>query len=388
MSAPRRARLRDLGVAFHPEGGFLVRAPGAGIAARVPVHALELLAFCSEPRARAEAEARFGPAGGHLWDGLAEAGLLADPAVAAGTSVMFENFAALDVHRRMLADRARMAAYADAIAACVRPGMAVLDAGTGSGVLAALAALAGARVVYAVDRSDMIDAAAELFRTMGIADRAHALRADLATVTLPEPVDLVVTETFGALALAEGGLPDVAACCARNLAPGGTVLPSGLSLHLAPAADPALLDEAVGPFADFRGVALGVLRPTALGRALTTTVRSDQLLRPGAPFAHLPLPAQGRASGGAVLEGSDGEAVGFAAWFSLHLAPGIDLGTGPRDPPTHWRQQLLPADRFPVRGPLAVEARVEPAPDDRRGARIEVAWSSDAGAGRRAWRLR
>ena len=58
---------------------------------------------------------------------------------------------------------AREAVYGEIVptlAAVVRPGCAALDAGCGSGILAGLTARAGARVVYAVDNSDMIDVAA------------------------------------------------------------------------------------------------------------------------------------------------------------------------------------------------------------------------------------
>jgi len=384
-----RTRIRDLGIHLLPDGGFLLRAPVHGIAARAPLHAVELLSFCTEPRTRADAQARFGEAGGRLYDALTEVGFLVEPAAALHTPVMFENFASLDVHHRMLGDRPRMDAYARAIASVVRPGMAVLDAGTGTGILAGLAAAAGARVVYAVDNSDMIDVAAEVFRASGFGDRVRPIRADIANVSLPEPVDVVISETFGALALAEGGLEDVAACCARNLAPGGRVIPQGLSLHLAPVGDPALLDAALAPFSPYGGVALDALRSSALHRGVTATVATGALLHPGVPFATMPFPSASRVRGEAVLPSLEEETVyGFAGWFDLDLAPGVSLSTGPAAPLTHWRQQYLPVEPFRVSGPLRLDVEMGAALSDRRGAEVTVTWASAAGEGRSWHRLR
>ena len=74
----------------------------------------------------------------------------------------FKRYGDLELQRRMVGDRPRTDAFAAAIAEVVRPGDAVLDVGTGTGILAMLAAKAGARKVYAVDQSDIADAAARL----------------------------------------------------------------------------------------------------------------------------------------------------------------------------------------------------------------------------------
>src|SRR5687768_14699944 len=100
-------RIRDLGIQLLPDGSFLVRAPGRGIGARMPFPAIELLSFCTTPRSRDDIAARYGKVGTNLYDGLAQVGLLVDPAAAADAPVLFENYAAIDVHRRMLGDEPR-----------------------------------------------------------------------------------------------------------------------------------------------------------------------------------------------------------------------------------------------------------------------------------------
>jgi predicted RNA methylase len=75
-------------------------------------------------------------------------------------------------HRSMLADAPRNDFYAQAIRATVRPGDVVLDIGTGSGLLAMLAAQAGAARVVACEANPALAATArEIVRRNGFADR-------------------------------------------------------------------------------------------------------------------------------------------------------------------------------------------------------------------------
>ena len=70
-------------------------------------------------------------------------------------------FSDLFEHEKMLADSVRVDTYAEAIRRQIRPGHVVVDLGTGSGVLAMLAARQGAKV-YAIDHSDFIGVAEKI----------------------------------------------------------------------------------------------------------------------------------------------------------------------------------------------------------------------------------
>ena len=59
--------------------------------------------------------------------------------------------ASLAYHANLLSDVVRMDAYDRALRALVKPGDVVLDVGAGTGVLAMLAARAGAKRVHAVE---------------------------------------------------------------------------------------------------------------------------------------------------------------------------------------------------------------------------------------------
>jgi SAM-dependent methyltransferase len=385
----RHVRLADLSMHFTEGPMLLVRSQSHAAAARVPAPAVAVLALCARPATRDEVAAHLGPPMAALYDGLVAAGLLVEPERAADTPTFFENFAGIEIHRRMLGDAARVDAYARAIAAAVRPGMAVADAGTGSGLLACLAARAGARVVYAVDNSDVLGLAQATLAHNRLDGVVRTIRGDFGRVVLPEKVDLIVSETFGALALAEGSVPDLLAFARVNLAPGGRVLPDGLTLRLAPVRDAALAEDTLGPFGTLHGVDLAPLRGAAERRGRVVDVPPASLLAPGATFAAIPYPSDAPARGAVAFEVPAGPIHGLCGWFDVLDQGAPMLGTGPDAPPQHWRQTFLPLPiDAPDGGTLTIDAEIVPAPDDRRSIEVRATWRLGERSGVRAWRVR
>ena len=62
----------------------------------------------------------------------------------------------------MIADRLRIEAFAQGLRRAVRPGMVVMDIGTGPGIMAILACQLGASRVYAIESSEVIAVAREI----------------------------------------------------------------------------------------------------------------------------------------------------------------------------------------------------------------------------------
>jgi len=367
-----KVRPSDLGVSFEADGALLVRAPTRGVGARVPPVAIGVLAFCTEPRTEADVARAMGPGAAGLFRALADAELLVDPERAHATPSFFENFSSLDVHRRMLADHVRVDAYAAAIAEVVHEGHRVLDAGTGSGVLAALAARQGA-TVYAVDNSDAVRWAQGTVEASGLDDRVTVIRGDMATVELPTPVDVIVTETFGALALAEGAAPDLQQTVQRHLADGGRVVPDRVDFYVAAVVDPSVRDEVLGPFERLEGIDMGPLRSAAVHRGVTMPVPAEAVVGQGSCFAEHAFPAAGGEVHGQAVIPAEGLVVGLCAWYDLRLSPKVVLSTAPHAPATHWAQTFLPlAEPVAASGTLSLTLSLCPPPDDRRSLEVEV----------------
>lgn len=140
-----------------------------------------------------------------------------------------------DFHRLLLNDRLRMDAYKNAIQEVVKPGMVVLDLGTGTGVMGLFALQAGAKHLYAIDvNSAMIEIASHSFETNGFSGLYSVINALSYEANLPEKVDVIISEILGALGDHEDFVPILADARQRFLKDDGKMLPSYVRDFLVP----------------------------------------------------------------------------------------------------------------------------------------------------------
>jgi protein arginine N-methyltransferase 1 len=251
------------------------------------------------------------------------------------------------IYQDMLADGTRMRRYREAIEAVVRPGDVVADLGTGTGVLAMMAAQAGAARVYAVENRPRVAWLAErVVRANGLAERVRVVEADAREAQLDEPVDLIVNELIGDFGTDEFIHECVAAFADRNLKPGGRVLPERLRTFLVPA---QYGDE-------FRGVWRDDFHGLDLRCAIDFPCRPEAVLYPlrqrprelAAPtlVEDLAYPGEGHARAERFELAFEVERVGtlqgFVGYFEAELAPGSELATYPCYPGCHWNNWHWP----------------------------------------------
>jgi type III protein arginine methyltransferase len=159
-----------------------------------------------------------------------------------------------EFHGDMLRDIARNAVYRRAIEAAA-PGRRVLDIGTGSGLLAMMAARAGATHVHACEGNPMLAATArDIIAANGLADRitvhpVHSSKLDRMR-DLGGGAELVITEIFSEDFLGEQVLQALRHARAHLCVPGADILPQAGAIRVA-LADYAELDEHVSDVEGF-----------------------------------------------------------------------------------------------------------------------------------------
>lgn len=253
-------------------------------------------------------------------------------------------------HRSMVFDDQRNEAYSAALHRLVRPDTVVLDLGAGLGLHGLLAAKAGAARVYLVEPEPVLQVAMQAAHANGLQDRVRALRGRIEEVTLPEPVDLIVSVFTGNLLFSEDLLPSLYHARDRWLRPGGRLLPGRAQLWLAPLEAPQLHRDYVARWSDpVVGLDYAAGRQHAANEILWLEQKQfdgTRRLAEGVPSVdldfHTALQADCQATARCVAQ-QEGLCHGLLGWIRVEL-DGSWLSTAPDAPEVHWRPVLLPLD--------------------------------------------
>ena len=319
---------------FLTDGRIMVQDKTLGVAAKIPPFTPAIFSLCTTPKTREEIRAQLSTQGVSLFDQLVSLGLLIPPEKASREQI-FDNFAEIAVHRRMLADEARLKAYRKALAAVINPDSIVIDAGSGTGALAVYAAMAGAKRVYAIENSSFATYIKHVAADNGVADRIVVINKNFAEVILPEKADILVTETFGAWALAEGAALELQQCVVNNLKPDGLLLPHTITLWMAPLQQSP--PELLHPFRKREdGLDLSFFRQFAQLRSANIQAKNY-----GCPIQIATLSLLENSFSGRINIPHDCEAL--LLWFELLFPKNIILSTHPDSAPTHWKQTVIAA---------------------------------------------
>jgi type I protein arginine methyltransferase len=276
----------------------------------------------------------------------------------------------------MLSDTVRTLAFEQAVREVIRPEHTVLDFGCGTGILAFFSHRAGARRIYAVDRSSLVVAAQAVARANGF-DRIEFSCDD--EVNLPTPVDVIVSEWMGHFVFNESMLEPLLRARDRYLRVGGFMIPRRLTFHGAVVTDPAFYERYA--YFDSRpfGIDFSLLSESSFARTETRKLKPEQVASTIIPLGELDMLTcyeTPRVLAGSARFPEPVTAYGLIGWFDTDLAEGIAFGTGPFSPRTHWSQMA-----FPLRKPFTIEpgeplhVRIEPVEVELEDVRRHWRWS-------------
>jgi protein arginine N-methyltransferase 1 len=253
----------------------------------------------------------------------------------------------LAYHRFLLYETGgRLDAYRRALEAVVRPDSVVLDLGAGTGVLSIIAARAGARRVFAVERDDAASYAEEVITANGLAHVITVIHGDARSAILPEPPDVMVMDIFGSFGLRAGGLAALVDARDRLLRPGARLIPETIELFIAPAEADDSWRECVGVWgADVAGVRMDVLRQRAVNARYPVRLEKSHLLGRAVRIGELSLGEIRNSTlrhETVVPVGRPGILRGFCGWYAASLSDGVRITNEPGANGLNYAQCFLP----------------------------------------------
>ncbi len=280
----------------------------------------------------------------------------------------------------MIADRARMGAFARALEATITPGSVVLDLGAGTGIMALLACRFGARRVYAVEPDNAIQVAREIAALNGCADRIDFIQAMSTDVTIPEKADVIVHDIGGLMPWFHQHLPAIIDARRRLLAPGGVMIPRRDEVWATVVHAPDLHAEKTGPWEhEAFGLDMKPARDVVLNTWTRGRVNRDAFLSPPVVLATVEYGAVTDADLKAAVTWTverAGMGHGMLAGVNRTLAEGICLSNLPGTPVEQQSDGVYETVFFPWSAPVTLEiGDVVTCDIDAKFMRDDYAWT-------------
>ncbi len=273
-----------------------------------------------------------------------------------------------DVHIRMLDDVARTECFREALRRQVTSEDIVVDVGTGTGILAASAAQAGARHVYAIERSpNLAKLARRFFAENGLEQQITVIEGASTEVSLPERADIMVSEIIGNDPLAEGVVSTAQDARARLLKPDARLIPSVVSIHALPLEVPDaaysrhfFTEASLGRWRESYGLDFSVFREVGKAHAGSMLIPSRETRKwprfcEALEVAKVDLTIAEHDNLAAAVSFTaqrSGELNGVLIYFELDMAPGLIFSLHPDQATStnSWANKVwLPAEGVQVK---------------------------------------
>ena len=251
----------------------------------------------------------------------------------------------------MLSDTTRMKAYKQAILNNVKSGDIVLDLGAGTGILSFLALKAGAKKVYAIEKSDSIELAKKISTLNGFDDKIIFINKNSLDVNLDEKVDVILSETLGSFGVDENTLEFILDARDRFLKDDGKIIPEKIKMYLAPI-EAKKTYQKLDFWTEIEGINFSPARSIFSQKIMVEEINENQFLSKPSLYKEINFYTESRI----LIENKNyftfnraGRVHGFVGWFELTLDNKTTINTSPNHKLTHWKQAF-----FPVQEPVDI----------------------------------
>jgi len=254
----------------------------------------------------------------------------------------------------MLADPARVDAYAGAIRALVKPGDRVLEIGAGIGFFSVLAVRAGAAHVDAVEPNPAIHLGPRLAQANGCDGRItfhHCHALDLALAT---PADVLIADLRGPLPFCGRALETLADVRQRLMRPSAAIIARRDVLYAAPVRAPQAFRREVEMPLRRRDICLEPVARVLYDTPLRYSMPAGDLVLEGKPWLTIDYRSVVCCDGGGEASWDIEQRSapdGIAVWFVSDVAEGFEFSTAPGHALSPYGQLFLP-----FRHPVLLEA--------------------------------
>jgi len=213
------------------------------------------------------------------------------------------------------------------------------------------AAQAGAKHVYAVDCSSIIEQAKTIVKCNGFADRITLIRGKIEEIELPVPeVDIIVSEWFGYFLLYESMLETVVYARDKWLVKNnGVILPDKAVMYIAGIEDGNVKRERFDFWDDVYGFDMSVIKDIAIREPVVDVVEAKAIVTDSKPILHLDILTCKKEdlefTSKFKLQAQRNDFIhGLVAYFECaftQVHKPIGFSTAPFARYTHWKQTIL-----------------------------------------------
>jgi len=277
-----------------------------------------------------------------------------EPAVNEMTSkdYYFDSYAHFGIHEEMLKDEVRTLTYRNSMYnnKHLFKDKIVLDVGCGTGILCMFARKAGAKHVYGIDMSSIIEHAETIVRDNNMEQHITLIKGKVEEVELPvKKVDIIISEWMGYCLLYESMLDTVLFARDKWLKPGGLMFPDRASLFMTAIEDHEYKEEKINWWDSVYGFDMSAIRDVALLEPLVDVVEGRQVVTDSCMMKEIDLSTVQVEDLNfnvpfSIRSRRNDYVHAFVVFFTVEFSAchkRTGFSTGPESRYTHWKQTVF-----------------------------------------------